>query len=201
MQSMTPKDMAQILAILGAAYPRQVLSAEQLKLTMTVWLEILGDLPLAQVKLAVKAHCSNSQWFPAVAEIRQAALDLGETEADRITAGDGWAEVTKAFGRTGWGESPKFSHPRIKQAVDAIGGWRNLCVSSIDAAPTHRARFIQAFETYERRERTDRRMLPAVREFVGQRRALTDGGTAPQLTDGAARVDGTLKELAAGMTK
>ena len=199
--TMTRKDIAQILAILGAAYPRQVLNAAQLKLAITVWLDILGDIPLDQIHLAVKAHCSNSKWFPAVAEIRQAALDLGETEADRITAGDAWGEVTRAFGRTRWGELPDFSHPRIMQAVIAIGGWQNLCASNIDAATADRARFIQAFETYERREHTDRRMLPAVRECVGRRRALTDGGTAPQLTEGTERVDGALKQLAAGMTR
>ncbi len=45
-------------------------------------------------------------------------------------------------------------------------------------------------------------MTAAVREFVGQRRALTDGGAAvPQLTEDAARVDGKVKELTAGMVK
>ncbi len=199
---MTRKDMAQILAILGVSYPRHVMDAEQVKLTITVWLDILGDIPLDQIKLAVKAHCSDSKWFPAVAEIRQAAFDLGESEAERITAGDAWAEVQDQMRHGGHWDAPQFSHPRIQQAVDAIGGWRNVCTADMGAMTADRARFIQAFEIYEQRERVDRRMLPAVREFVGARRALTDGGdVAPQLTEDAARVDGKLRELTAGMVK
>ncbi len=193
--------MAQILSILGVSYPRQVLSPDVLKLTITVWLDILGDIPLDQIKLAVKAHCSNSQWFPAVAEIRQAALDLGESESDRLTAGDAWAEVQDRMRHGGHWDSPKFSHPRIQQTVDAVGGWLNLCTNNMSAVVADRSQFIKAFERYEQRERTDRRMLPAVREFVSQRRALADGGAAPQLTEGAARVDGKIKELTAGMVK
>ncbi len=199
--TMTRKDMAQILSILGVSYPRQVMNAGQLKLTTTVWLDLLGDIPLDQIKLAVHHHCTNSQWFPSVAEIRQAAFDLGESESERLTAGDAWAEVQEKMRHGGHWDSPKFSHPRIQQAVDAIGGWLNVCTTTMGAMAADRARFIQAFERYEKRERTDRRMLPAVREFVGQRRALADGQAAPQLTEGAARVDGKVKELVEGMTK
>ncbi len=199
---MTRKDMAQILAVLGVSYPRQAIRADVLKLTTTVWLDLLGDIPLDQIKLAVHHHCTNSQWFPSVAEIRQAAFDLGESESDRLTAGDAWAEVQDQMRHGGHWDAPQFSHPRIQQAVDAIGGWRNVCTADMGAMTADRARFIQMFERYEQRERTDRRMLPAVREFVGQRRALTGGGdAAPQLTEGAARVDGKLRELVAGMTK
>ena len=126
---MTRKEAAQILTILRAAYPRQVISARQYEDMTTVWADILEDIPFEVAKIAAREYCGSSTWFPAVGQIRTMALDLVATDSDRITAGDAWDEVCRAFRNVGYTRSPEWTHPDIDRAVRGVGGWAYLCHS------------------------------------------------------------------------
>lgn len=160
----TKPEIAQLVAVLRAAYPRQVISQTQYNQLVTVWADLLSDLPFQQLQLAAKQHSTTSPWFPSVAEIRQASLDLIAPPEDRLTAMEAWQEVKHSFGTapTFW----SWSSAVVKQAYEALGGdgWR--CEALVENEPADRARFCQVFEALQKRRVSYRRALPEVRAVL-----------------------------------
>jgi hypothetical protein len=133
------------MQFLNSAYPRFTLEPE----TIEVYYQILSDLPLDLVKAAIlQLITEDSPWCPSVGQIRSCAFDLLDRESGVPTAWDAWAEVTKRFGTHGHASLPEFSHPLIKSAVDGVGGWRELCMST--NAIADRARFVQETSATQR---------------------------------------------------
>lgn len=156
-----PDEFRKLMQFLGKAYPRFTLEPE----TIEVYYQILGDLSLDLVKAAILQLISDdSPWCPAAGQVRGRAFDLLDRESGVSSAWDAWAEVTKRFGTHGHSRLPEFSHPLIKRAVDGVGGWRELCMST--NAVADRARFVQAYKALAKRERAGLRMLPQVREVL-----------------------------------
>ena len=155
-------EFGKALAVLEDAYPRYTLEPRVVR----TWYAILGDLDADLLKAAVLQIASeNRPFLPAPGEVRQCAFNLVDQQSGVPTAWDAWAEVTRRFGTHSDDRSlPDFSHPLIRQAVDAVGGWRVLCMST--NAVADRARFVQAYEAMAKRERTQSRMLPQVREVL-----------------------------------
>lgn len=165
----TKPEIAQLLAIIRAGYPRQAITTVQYNQMVDVWSTLLADLPLAQLRAAAEHHITSSTWFPSLAEIRQGAHDLVAPPGDRISAMEAWQEVRASFST-----APCFvvwSGNLVQQAYEALGGdaWRRSAL--VDNEPADRARFIQAFEALQKRQREERRMLPSVRAFVDEHRA------------------------------
>lgn len=133
------------------------------------WYAVLGDLPADTLGLAVKQLASSGrEFFPPAGVVRQAAFDLMASDTDRMTAGEAWAEVQRALrydlplhmrGDGTW------SSPLVQRAFEAIGGWGYFRYALEDAEMSDRARFYQAFEQLQNRERQTRRELPAVTEY------------------------------------
>ena len=170
-------EFMKILAALAALWPRFKLEA----VTIDASYAILGDLDVDLLRAATLQIGSEARpFFPAAGELRQCAFDLLDRQAGVPTAWDAWAEVCKRFGTHGHASLPKFSHPLIKRVVDAVGGWRELCMSTNQVAG--RARFAQAYEVLARRERTQARMLPEVREVI-KRLAAGRGVDARRLAE------------------
>lgn len=168
----TKPEIAQLLTIIRAGYPRQAITTIQYNQMVDVWSGLLADLPIAQLTAAAEHHITSSTWFPSLAEIRQGALDLVAPPSDRMSAMEAWQEVRRSFST-----APCFvtwSGPVVKQAYEAMGGdaWRRSAL--VDNEPADRARFLQAFEALQRRHRDDHRMLPSVREFVEDHRAALE---------------------------
>lgn len=156
-----PGEFRQLMQFLNNAYPRFTLEPE----TIEVYYQILSDLPLDLVKAAIlQLITEDSPWCPAVGQIRSCAFDLLDRESGVPTAWDAWSEVCKRIGDNGYVSVPEFTHPLIKRTVDAVGGWLVLCMS--ENAVADRARFVQAYETFSRRERAQSRMLPQVRQIL-----------------------------------
>jgi hypothetical protein len=121
---------------------------------------------------------STNTFFPAASELRAAAFELVDAASGIPDAYSAWGEVMKSFGPFGRYRVPEWTHPLIKEAVDAIGGYMMLCDSENGVAD--RARFVTAYEQLAKRRTRDTRMLPAVRQMVAQ---LADGMT-PMLGSG-----------------
>ena len=154
-------EFGKILAVLEDMYPRYTLEPRVVK----AYYAVLGDLDVDLLKAAtLQIGSENRPFFPAAGELRQCAFDLVERQSGVPTAWDAWSEVCKRIGDHGYVRVPEFSHPLIQRTVDAVGGWLTLCMSENSIAD--RARFAQAYETLAQRERTQFRMLPAVREAL-----------------------------------
>jgi len=101
---MTSYDTTELLLLLAAAYPDQSFGDQ----TATVYERFLGDLDYETVKATVVNHVATSRWFPKVADLREAALELelglpSSADAVLMLRGD-------------------HLHRLVKQALDLTGG-------------------------------------------------------------------------------
>lgn len=136
---MNDKQVDALLALLKALYPRQVVEEE----TVRAYAVLLADLPVAVVQRAVKAHATESPYFPTIAEIRTRAA---EEAAGLPTPEEAWSMVAAliphAQGRLQFDPYPAVPHPVVKKAVDDIG-WAELAHGKNPAAT--RAQFLEQY--------------------------------------------------------
>lgn len=165
----TPFEIQQVYNLLAVNYPAHVAKLREgdMRDQIALWVQLLGDLPSDVLKAAALQHMAVSQWFPAVAELRQQAGALTAPPAQ--AAIEAWGTVTAAMASTryyryadGFHEFPKFADPVTQRVVDALG-WGNLCGSEDGAAD--RARFLQGYEAVAKRHETERGILPVVAEL------------------------------------
>lgn len=151
------QDIIQILGVISAAYPNFSPSEQ----TVEVYWQILSDIQTDELKAAT-LHCisqSGRKFAPSVGEIRGAVGGL-RSLVDKIPLpADAWREASNPNGK-----DVKWSHPLVKKAALAAGGWYNLSHSENVAAD--RARFLQFYESYVIRHRNDNDMLPDVRNYI-----------------------------------
>ena len=90
----TQIEVAQIVAMIGAAYP----NFSPTKETIAVYYELLKDLPVDVLKIATKQACAESgrRFAPSVGEIRGMVNELHRQSEGVPTALEAWAELLKA---------------------------------------------------------------------------------------------------------
>ena len=143
--------ITKVLAVVSAAYPNFDLKPE----TVKVYLKLLADLPDELLEEASLAHIAQSTYFPTVAELRSAAVELLGRQ-DPLPAGlEAWSEVEDQIRKVGYTGQPVFKHPLTAQLVRALG-WQKLCWSENQVAD--RAHFLTAFEQLRFRERSQMRL-------------------------------------------
>lgn len=152
-------------------WPKEPASPERIELYQRLTADIPDDVLMAAALQVIATH----RFFPAIAELRDAALALLPRQSGLPTAGEAWAEVCQQIRRTGSYGQPEFSTPLIGRAVDSMGGWKMLCMSE-DPMPD-RAHFFRVYEALAQRATAQAKMLPEVR-------ALADGLRARQLEAG-----------------
>lgn len=175
-----PREFAEIMAFLSALFPHH----NTTDATIQAYYAILSDLPGDVLKAAVEHIASqDGRWFPSAGKLRAAAFELMQHQDGAPSAMEAWGEVSAAFGTNGRDRLPEWTHELIGLAVQDVGGWRGLCDSPIEMVASDRARFVQAYEGRVRREQTDTRMLPGVRQVVERlamdRPVLTAGAEQP----------------------
>lgn len=166
-----PETTLDVLEFLMNAYPNKAIGEE----TIQIYLRLLADIPADLLKAAALAHVTKSQFFPTVAELRDAGAALMERALGLPNAYDAWNEVCRAITTHGHYRTPEFTHPLIKRAVDACGGWRTLCMSENQTAD--RARFFQVYEVYQGRQQEEHRMLPEVAGMITHLAGRLSAGT------------------------
>ena len=183
-----PSTIVELAKILGTvlenfpAMQRQMDTEARLKMFRAYHL-ILGDLDANLLLKAALGLVGTATFYPSAGELRRAYFDLLDMANNIPDAYQAWAEV-KALFRRGYSRmrpptAESVTHSRVLAALEGIGGWLALCSSENDVAD--RARYIQAYETYTKREQYTERMLPGVMEtakrlVATQHRALTEGG-------------------------
>lgn len=157
---MTSLEAAKVIATLIAAYPRIEISEETTKL----YAKFLQDLDYKQVQAAVVKHIAISPYFPTIAELRQAALDVIQDNRAPLP-GEAWAEVAQQMRDIGYTGRPTFSHPLIEKTVQAMGGWIALCQS--EDGMVDRAHFLKVYESYRTRHVEEVKTAPVMMRLVG----------------------------------
>lgn len=172
-------DLTKILAVLAAAYPHANITQQ----TAEVWLEMLGDLPLDQLKAATTKLMATSKFCPSIAEVRAAALSV-RSDLTEKTGEEAWGLVLDGISSWGGYRAPQFNDPLIERAVQCTARWPDLCSAQMDDMPSHRARFIAAYDSIHRRvvegyllpDSLKRQIAECRKDFL----AGTLGGNSPQ---------------------
>jgi hypothetical protein len=172
----TLSEVIQILTIVMGAFPNAKALGDA---NFRAYHLLLSDLDAQLLEHAALSVAAQNTFFPTAAEIRKEAMGLREAAMGIPSKEDAWAEVSKSFGPYGsWRGAPEWSHPIIKQAIDALGGYIALCRS--DNPVADRAHFFRAYEALMDRERRDIAMLPCARDEIhrlsAQYAALPAGG-------------------------
>ena len=171
------------LNILLAEFPNAKLSEANYK----AYLRRLRDFPLALVLQAIEDVASdNLQFYPPAGVIYARAIKLREMAQDIPTAHEAWEAALSKWNPP---RSEYLSHPNVDRAVRAIGGWKHLGYS--DNLIADRARFLDAYRTFQDRDRQMARLPASVREHVAQ---LADENKKAQ-------VDEAIAQLLAGKKK
>lgn len=162
----SPETIADMFELLRANWPKRPFTDG----TTELYTRCLKDIP-DEILSAATAHClTTCTFFPVVAELRQAAFDIMCNKAGQMTAGEAWAMIVK-YGNmpeTWWAGGKHHKRPPllapVQRALDAIGGWRRL--SDSDHYSSDRARFLEAYGAFVKRDVETRQMLPEVRELA-----------------------------------
>ena len=133
---MTKQEALKLVAILEMAYPRQDLREQ----TVEVYARFLQDLDYKVAERAIQNHIRNEKWFPTIAEIREACVelahDLPSTEeameiirsaVQRYDYGAirdndllRQAVATVGFEKIGYSEHPEPLYKQIKEAYEKL---------------------------------------------------------------------------------
>ena len=114
-------------------------------------MDALSDLTVEQIDRAKEIIEKTETFYPAIATIRKAAL----IDPSRITAEQAWELVCERIRRVGFNGGSGDLDPEIKAAINACGGWGELCRS--ERPDNDRFRFVKAFNSA--REEADRKLL------------------------------------------
>jgi hypothetical protein len=168
------------LIMLQAAYPRLDLGPQ----TIQVYQLSLADIEPRLLQAAVLKHISTSKWLPTIADLRQGVTELVLEAEGQLTAPEAWGLVMREVRLVGHWREPTLP-ASVRQAVEAIGGWRQICFSENITAD--RARFLEAYSLISKRKAQKLQQMPAVTE------------AQEALAEGRMKVESAVDGLLAGM--
>jgi hypothetical protein len=146
---MTREEAAQLVSVLFSTYPNTNVERRH----VDAYISGLLDLPAAEAGRAVDRLRRTSKFLPSVSELREGVVDL--SVGHRRTGIEAWTTLQEACRRWGWQQPPKITDPHMERAITALGGWVAVCSITTDAEMSARARFIEAYDVFARRERLD----------------------------------------------
>lgn len=164
--------VAQTIAVLVASFPSAKLAPEN----VAAYVNALEDLSPRALGLAIRTIQSRSKFFPTISEIREAAL-ASTTALVEQTAEVAWGQVLAAISEFGWARPPRFDDPLVERALQCTIGWYDLCTSDLSDGPSHRARFIAAYENLHRRALHGGLLPERLREDIANSRKDFIAGT------------------------
>lgn len=166
------RDALKLVAVAASAFPG--MQQKDLRATAELWAELLGDLDYRLAEAALARVLLTAKYFPTIAEIREAAMEIKQPEGGLPSPESAWEEVLQQVRKVGWIGEPKWSHPAVGRAALALhGSWQQLCASlTEDSLAADRAHFMRIYASLTQRERDAATLPPALREAVA---AISDG--------------------------
>lgn len=151
--------ISEMIGALATMFP----TAEVDPANCKAYARMLCDIPLPVLVTVLDQCGAELKFFPSVAEIREKARVL-TARKDVLSAGEAWGVVISRMKRYGiYKAGPPIEQPFIAEAVEAIGGWYDLCTSENQVAD--RAHFMKIYDQLVARREADERLLPASREL------------------------------------
>lgn len=107
-----------------------------------VYWQFLRDLDLDDYQRAVNEAGRSLKWFPKPSELRELT-----GESVKADAAEAWGAVRLAMDRHDYTTSVDFG-PLVNAVVHNIGGWRQLCDTSIPDLEWRRKKFEEVYAAY-----------------------------------------------------
>lgn len=131
----------------------------------------LAEYDLQTIRVALAQHHAESEWFPALSQIRAQIAKLHRIADDRPDAAAAWRELAQVLhiGPSGptWAKPKESLHPMIVQAAQAFGLDR-FVQRLTENSGTDYAQFRTIYEALGQRREQAAQMLPATRDYVAQ---------------------------------
>lgn len=156
----TRDEIIKIVFGLAALYP----TTKVTEATVDGYIGSLQDIEAEYLSIAAKDCVERNKWFPSVSELRESAVNLMLGSAHAMPALEAWGELKRAVAIYGRERQPEFSDPILAATVSALG-WVDFCNSDISDEMSWRARFVELYSDYRRREIDQARMSPEVRQI------------------------------------
>src|SRR5689334_3695070 len=103
-------EVTKALTVLAAAYPRFDLP----EATIKIYQRLLADLEFDILKAATLQCATMCKFFPTVAEIREAAVEIEVMSIGIPSPTEAWGEVLNEIKRLGQYGEPSFSHEMVR---------------------------------------------------------------------------------------
>lgn len=176
---MTERETKELLDLMRRAWVMQgqKLDGERRELE-AVYYGGLGDLAFDNVRAAIVRLIRTAKFWPTIAEIREAAGVI--VFGSQITGAEAWGSVIRAMKAQGshreLGKDFVFNDPITALVVRSLS-WTEICAGDQDTLTSTRARFIDAYETIAKRERTN------VAAATGMRPQISDAVDVPPVLE------------------
>lgn len=151
------------LAKLAAAFPTDMTEPQ-----IVLYEEYLTDIEDDDLKRAIDECIATCRFFPRIAEIREKAAENAARRSGIPSAADAWAEVQHEIRAKGFYQAPEFSHPLVREAMLAVGGWAHLTGPDEPNIETVRAQYMRIYDAMLKRVKDDRMLLPGTRKWIGE---------------------------------
>ena len=172
----TVKEVVKQLFLSPLAFKPKPQEGQEVKVfyqkTTQIFMATLQDIPDDLLIAATVHYIASNREFPAVADLRKAAVYLVNRADDVPDPSTAWGQVKRAV-RT---RDPL--HPLAEKAINSLGGLRDFGQSDLGDEGQWRARFIMAYEGYLKRQVEDAMMLPQIAGYIEKRRELNGNSVA-----------------------
>ena len=158
---MTKQEAARLLVWVAANFPQA--QERDLRPTAELWHRMLADIPFELAERAVVRVLATNRFWPTVAEVRQAAMELSGLRIP--TAAEAWGEISKAamtYGNYRTREALESLSPVVRQTAQYLG-WASICQ---DDESVIRAHFLRTYEACAKREQEAAVLPPDIREML-----------------------------------
>jgi len=174
---MDRSEIAGLMDVVYGQWPKER-NAQNVKSLAKLWEWMLADIPLPLAQRAVAKVLATQKFFPTVAEIRTAALDMADGQP--IT----WGEAYDMIRRSDY--NPSALPPLVAEAMREIGdtwSWR-----SEQNQTARRAQFRDVYEAKVSQDRELKVLPPAMRaeQIAANKKAREVGDGGRRLGPGSA---------------
>ena len=127
-------EMARILVSLAEIKPGGKITPEALEL----WYAAMSGWSIEEFRAAAQHLMLHEEYFPNPWHFQQLR------KAQRMTSGEAWAIALQHVRSGSYHAGPAI--PEVERAVQALGGWKVIAWSTVDALPFLEKRFAQHYD-------------------------------------------------------
>ena len=158
MQDSDKNNFKELMTGIGELYSKEIT-----KPLLRIYFTAFSKLTIEQVNDAVAGHITDTStagtFFPKPADIiRQiTGTDKQRSESTSNKAELAWASIEGQVSSIGSYQSPKIDDRQAMAALKAMGGWIQLCASTVEQLTWKKKEFVDIYKTFEQ---TPVEMLP-----------------------------------------